>query len=111
MGVVLFALLTGALPFAADNMDQMFDEIKKGDYRLPLELPNPAQDLIRSLINPTASSRLDVQGVARHPWFTTKATRITGNERRLMEAEFPPDDRAVESLHSKLLSPIMRKPN
>ena len=52
---MLFVLLTGALPFAADNMDLMFDKIKKGDYRLPPELPNPAQDLIKSLINPTAS--------------------------------------------------------
>ena len=42
---MLFVLLKGALSFAADNMDLMFDKIKEGDYSLPPQLPIPPTEL------------------------------------------------------------------
>lgn len=105
--MVLFVLLTGGLPFTAEDTLVMFEKISKGDYKIPPELPDPAQDLLRKLINPKPSARLTVEGIAAHKWFKTRTSRITAAQRKLFEAEFPPNDDFADQLHSKLLAPNM----
>ena len=104
-GVVLFVLLTGNLPFMAEDTNVLYEKISKGDYRMPSELPDPAQELIRGLINPSGSRRLDVDGIAKSKWFHSRLPRVTPAQRKIFEAEFPSDDDFAEHLHHKLLPP------
>eukprot|EP00995_Heteronema_vittatum_P002157 NODE_130_length_1835_cov_255.701568_g90_i0.p1 GENE.NODE_130_length_1835_cov_255.701568_g90_i0~~NODE_130_length_1835_cov_255.701568_g90_i0.p1 ORF type:complete len:451 (-),score=212.10 NODE_130_length_1835_cov_255.701568_g90_i0:483-1772(-) len=106
LGVVLFVLLTGTLPFAAENQELMFNKIKSADYKIPPELPDPAQDLVRNMIVVDPQERLTMHQIQAHPWIQGKLSRLTPEMRKLWEAEFPPCG-STDGLHERLLAPNM----
>eukprot|EP01012_Entosiphon_sulcatum_P019422 TRINITY_DN242_c0_g1_i2.p1 TRINITY_DN242_c0_g1~~TRINITY_DN242_c0_g1_i2.p1 ORF type:complete len:325 (+),score=56.26 TRINITY_DN242_c0_g1_i2:35-1009(+) len=109
MGVVLFVLLTGTLPFVADSRELMFDKIKRADFRIPTEVPDSAADLLRKTMCPAGEDRATLRDIQAHPWWRSRCGRVTPQMRRLWEDEFPPEDHH-EGLHQKLLSPHMKLP-
>ncbi|CAI5940913.1 unnamed protein product [Closterium sp. NIES-64] len=72
LGVVLYSLLAGDLPFVGDTEKKVFRAITKG--RLNLQAPPwpsvsaPAKALIRRLLDPTPASRLSAPLLLQHPW-------------------------------------------
>eukprot|EP01083_Nonionella_stella_P302734 1045029_1 len=49
-GIILFALLTGRLPFDDDNIRTLLAKVKVGKFNMPQELPSEAKDLIRRML-------------------------------------------------------------
>jgi serine/threonine protein kinase len=74
LGVVLFAMLTGQLPWSQKNQAQLFQQIRSGYVRMPSIVQPSAASLIRSMLVVNCQARLDVKGVLDHPW--TRATSI-----------------------------------
>ncbi|CAI5474832.1 unnamed protein product [Closterium sp. Yama58-4] len=72
LGVVLYSLLAGDLPFVGDTEKKVFRAITKG--RLNLQAPPwpsvsaPAKALIRRLLDPNPASRLSAPLLLQHPW-------------------------------------------
>ncbi|CAI5500520.1 unnamed protein product [Closterium sp. Naga37s-1] len=72
LGVVLYSLLAGDLPFVGDTEKKVFRAITKG--RLNLQAPPwpsvsaPAKALIRRLLDPAPASRLSAPLLLQHPW-------------------------------------------
>ncbi|KAG2234349.1 hypothetical protein INT48_007216 [Thamnidium elegans] len=60
-GVILYALLTGHLPFDDENIRQLLKKVKSGKYVMPDNISRSAQDLIRRI--------LVMQQIMAHPWF------------------------------------------
>eukprot|EP00992_Anisonema_acinus_P003800 TRINITY_DN14133_c0_g1_i1.p1 TRINITY_DN14133_c0_g1~~TRINITY_DN14133_c0_g1_i1.p1 ORF type:complete len:427 (-),score=110.05 TRINITY_DN14133_c0_g1_i1:88-1368(-) len=110
LGVVLYALLTSTLPFSAENQSLMFAKIKAADYKIPAELPDPAQEVLRNTIALQPQERWTLQEVQASPFFRSRAVRIAPEMRALWEAEFPPENSA-DTLHARLLSPHMKAPS
>ena len=50
LGVCLYQLLTGVMPFDGNSMDQLFDEIRERDYPKPRRLSQECQDLISKML-------------------------------------------------------------
>jgi 5'-AMP-activated protein kinase catalytic alpha subunit len=46
LGVVLYVLLVGYLPFDENNIGLLFRKITKGDFAVPAYISNEARDLI-----------------------------------------------------------------
>lgn len=46
MGILLYAMLTGTVPFKANSLPELQKVILKGTFHLPEHLSNEAQDLI-----------------------------------------------------------------
>lgn len=69
-GIILHQLLTGRLPFASDNMAQLYEQLTTGQLNLPAHLPPAAQNLLRGLLAPDPDVRLSIDDVRVHPWFT-----------------------------------------
>jgi len=67
-GVILYALLVGALPFDDDNLKQLLEKIKKGSFQIPPYVPPECQDLLRGMIEVDASKRMRLEDVNKHPW-------------------------------------------
>ncbi|XDV45053.1 hypothetical protein PO909_013224 [Leuciscus waleckii] len=49
-GVILFALLVGALPFDHDNLRQLLEKVKSGVFHMPHFIPPDCQALLRGMI-------------------------------------------------------------
>lgn len=59
-GVILYALLVGALPFDDDNLKQLLEKIKKGHFQIPSYVPSECQELLRKMIEIDPNKRLSV---------------------------------------------------
>uniref|UniRef100_A0A8C5EG21 Serine/threonine-protein kinase BRSK2 n=1 Tax=Gouania willdenowi TaxID=441366 RepID=A0A8C5EG21_GOUWI len=60
-GVILFALLVGALPFDDDNLRNLLEKVKLGVFHMPHFIPPDCQNLLRGMIEVDASKRLTVR--------------------------------------------------
>jgi len=67
-GVILYALLVGALPFDDDNLRHLLEKVKRGVFHIPHFVPNECQQLLRAMIEVDAEKRITLQEVLRHPW-------------------------------------------
>lgn len=68
-GVILFALLSGYLPFQDVNMMKMYRKIFKGEYEFPPWFPPEAKKLVSKLLVVDPNRRLSIEGIMRQPWF------------------------------------------
>ncbi|CDH53197.1 camk camkl gin4 protein kinase [Lichtheimia corymbifera JMRC:FSU:9682] len=68
-GVILYALLTGHLPFDDDNIRQLLKKVKAGKYVMPDNISRNAQDLIRRILVVDPNKRLNMKQIMAHPWF------------------------------------------
>ncbi|CAF1240490.1 unnamed protein product [Rotaria magnacalcarata] len=73
-GVILYALLVGALPFDDDNLRQLLEKVKKGVFHIPHFVPVDCQQLLRGMIEVDPNKRLKLEDVSRHSWVTQYVT-------------------------------------
>ncbi|CAJ0951132.1 unnamed protein product, partial [Mesorhabditis belari] len=81
-GVILYALLVGALPFDDDNLRNLLEKVKKGVFHIPHFVPTDCQNLLRSMIEVDPQKRYSLSEVFRHPW-------VAGSTRNDPELELP----------------------
>ncbi|XP_028842100.1 serine/threonine-protein kinase BRSK2 isoform X2 [Denticeps clupeoides] len=68
-GVILFALLVGALPFDHDNLRQLLEKVKSGVFHMPHFIPPDCQALLRGMIEVNPEKRLTLEAIQKHPWY------------------------------------------
>ncbi|RZF48750.1 hypothetical protein LSTR_LSTR013834 [Laodelphax striatellus] len=81
-GVILYALLVGALPFDDDNLRQLLEKVKRGIFHIPHFVPPDCQNLLRGMIEVNPEKRLALSDINRHPW-------VTAGGKGEMELELP----------------------
>ncbi|KAI3454706.1 hypothetical protein Pfo_011369 [Paulownia fortunei] len=74
-GVILYALLCGALPFDDENIPNLFKKIKSGLYTLPSHLSSGARDLIPRMLIVDPMKRITTREIRQHPWFKVNLPR------------------------------------
>jgi BR serine/threonine kinase len=67
-GVVLYALLTGRLPFDDDSPSRLFRKILSGHFEMPNVCPE-LQDLIMRLLTVDCSKRIGIDEIKKHRAF------------------------------------------
>ncbi|XP_051530935.1 serine/threonine-protein kinase BRSK1-like isoform X2 [Myxocyprinus asiaticus] len=70
-GVILFALLVGALPFDHDNLRQLLEKVKSGEFHMPQFIPPDCQALLRGMIEVNPEKRLTLEAIQKHAWYQT----------------------------------------
>lgn len=66
-GIILFALLTGHLPFNDDSIKKLLLKVQSGKYQMPQNLSKEAQDLIAKILTVNPAKRLTTEEILRHP--------------------------------------------
>nr|XP_057918409.1 serine/threonine-protein kinase BRSK1 isoform X1 [Doryrhamphus excisus] len=68
-GVILFALLVGALPFDHDNLRQLLEKVKSGVFHMPHFIPPDCQSLLKGMIEVNPEKRLTLDTIQKHAWY------------------------------------------
>lgn len=76
-GVILYAMLTGELPFEHDKQQESFKLIAKGKYApLPPQISQGAADLIDKLLCVKPATRYTAAEALTHPWIRKHTSKI-----------------------------------
>ena len=68
LGVILYAMATGQLPWTKRNKIQLFGQIKRGNYTIPQTLSAELRDLIARMMTVDPSKRIDINSALNHPF-------------------------------------------
>jgi serine/threonine protein kinase len=68
MGVVLYAMLTGALPWSLESQAETFHQILEAEFTIPPFVRPRASDLLRGMLVVDPAARLSIREVADSPW-------------------------------------------
>ncbi|XP_049799093.1 maternal embryonic leucine zipper kinase-like [Schistocerca nitens] len=71
MGVLLYALLCGFLPFDDETIDSLYKKILSGRYHEPEWLSRNSKDLIKSMLQLDPKQRITIKELQNHPWVLT----------------------------------------
>jgi hypothetical protein len=74
MGVILYVLLAGFLPFDEPHMSALFRKIQKADFTYPSWFTSEVRGLLDAILVPDPATRLGLSGITEHPWFNAGAT-------------------------------------
>ena len=79
VGVILYTLLIGKPPFQTNNVQKIYERIKRNEYEIPLEstISDQARDLIQSILTPDPSERPSLIEIMDHPWFEAGSIPLT----------------------------------
>ena len=68
LGVLLYAMLCGTVPFKAQNLEDLHKLILKGDFTFPVDLSEEAQTIVRGMIRLNPRERMTIPQILGHPW-------------------------------------------
>ncbi|CAL8111834.1 unnamed protein product [Orchesella dallaii] len=68
LGVVLYVLVCGALPFDGSTLHSLRNRVVGGKFRIPFFMSNDCEHLIRHMLVVEPSKRLTIQQILAHRW-------------------------------------------
>jgi calcium-dependent protein kinase len=79
MGVVLYILLSGMVPFPGDSHKEIIENVLSGEYHYNYEpfkyISEQAKDLISKLLIKNVDKRLSADKAYNHPWVANSQDR------------------------------------
>lgn len=69
-GVLLYAMVTGSLPFTARLIPQLVQKIVAGVYRMPSFLSPLCKHLLSGILRVNPRDRMTIEEIINHPWWT-----------------------------------------
>lgn len=71
LGVVLFAMLTGHLPFCDPDTHTLYRKILSGQLTIPAHVSPPARHLLENMLAVSPARRYGFEQIRRHEWLQT----------------------------------------
>ena len=79
VGVILFALICGYLPFEDANTSNLYKKILNGDFKIPRFVNDEPRDMMKCILQTNPDTRYRVADIRKHQWYLSgKLTKITG---------------------------------
>ena len=80
LGVILFALLCGYLPFQGKNLSVMYDKIKTANFKCPDSMSSDAKDLVKKMLTVNVDKRITLKEARKHAWMQGAKDVDGGND-------------------------------
>lgn len=68
LGVVLYVILAGCLPFDEDNLVHLFEKVSRGEYTMPAWISEEAKDILQSMLQVDPTKRPTAAELMEKPW-------------------------------------------
>ena len=78
LGIVLYTMVAGYLPFSEENDEKNKDLIVSGKIEYPKEMSNKLKDLLKHILDPNPKKRYDLNKIMKHPWFKPFNDKLIG---------------------------------
>eukprot|EP01065_Artemidia_motanka_P037981 TRINITY_DN46862_c0_g1_i1.p1 TRINITY_DN46862_c0_g1~~TRINITY_DN46862_c0_g1_i1.p1 ORF type:complete len:377 (+),score=65.11 TRINITY_DN46862_c0_g1_i1:152-1282(+) len=78
LGIILFAMLVGDLPFTARDLPELLARIRQGSFRFPsrAQVSDPAKAVVKAMLTADPSRRATLAGVAAFEWVGLKRSDL-----------------------------------
>jgi len=73
MGVILYVLVSGYLPFDEANIKNLFQKIRNADFLFPPHISAELRNLIGAILVADPKQRVTVRDIRNHPWFNCQS--------------------------------------
>ncbi|KAI1469569.1 Pkinase-domain-containing protein [Daldinia caldariorum] len=109
MGVTLYCLKYGKLPFIRDNVLDMYDAIRTDEIQIPSDNEDPNfVDLITKILDKNNETRLTLQEIRNHPWVTKGGTDpLLSEEENCEDVIEPPNALEVNHAFTRKMDHLM----
>ena len=99
LGVVLYVLICGYLPFSDedDNKNKML--ISEGKIEFPKEMSNKLKDLLRHMLDKDPNKRYNFQKVAKHPWIKPYSESFFSQGINVYKIIFPVEEKILNIIN------------
>jgi len=101
LGVLLYLLTFGIVPFKANDMQVLYNKIIVGTFKFP-DIDDTSKellDLIRRMLVVDVDRRLSLDQVMRHPWFRGVVPEVTQEFNLLEEQEEAVNQAVLNYMH------------
>jgi serine/threonine protein kinase len=83
LGVMLYVILAGCLPFDEDSMMALFEKITTGEYSIPAWISEDASAFLQRMLQVDPRKRPTVQQLCEMPWIREQYDAAVGNAKEL----------------------------
>ena len=96
LGVVLYVMICGYLPFSEEDDEVNKELIINGEVEYPPELSNKVKDLLKHMLDVNPNKRYNFQRIIKHPWFKPyNESTLTGGI-NVYKMIYPIDERILK---------------
>lgn len=81
-GVILYAMMTGQLPWTKRNQTQLFQQIKKGEYTIPAYLSPTCRNMIKMLMTVDQKERYTIEQALQDPWLSETPQQMDTSDQK-----------------------------
>ncbi|ESN99263.1 hypothetical protein HELRODRAFT_67067, partial [Helobdella robusta] len=74
LGVILYVLVCGSLPFDGQNLSTLRDRVLAGRFRIPYFMSTDCENLIKKILVVDPKRRYTISQIKKHKWMTSKET-------------------------------------
>lgn len=92
LGVLLYALVCGSLPFDGNSFQELFTKIIHGDYIVPEFVSPECRDLIWSMLVVDPMKRASLDQIREHPWIKQSGEPIPKSVPNFYQTHLSEDD-------------------
>ncbi|KAA3676444.1 MAP/microtubule affinity-regulating kinase [Paragonimus westermani] len=71
LGVILYTLVSGSLPFDGQNLRELRERVLRGKYRIPFYMSTDCECLLKKMLVLNPAKRLSLEAVMKDRWINT----------------------------------------